>query len=66
MEAKRGSKSHSDAEEVVKCLNPDCGEKSDPGLRFCDECLMGMLCFGNLSVFKMGLVQREAVPWDRT
>jgi len=61
---KRGSKGHYGADVVVRCFNPVCGAQSEPGVKFCDSCLTG-LCYGNLSVFKMGFVRREEVPWDR-
>lgn len=66
LKAKRGSKNHLGQEEVVRCLNPACGAWPEPGLKFCDSCLTGMLCFGKLKISDMGLVRREEVPWDRT
>jgi hypothetical protein len=50
---------------VVRCYNPVCGARSEPGLKFCDSCLTGM-CYGKLSVYKMfDEIQREKVVWDR-
>jgi len=60
-----GSKSHSGANEVVRCFNPACGSWSEPGLHFCDSCLTEM-CYKRLSVFKMfDSIRRGDVGWDR-
>jgi len=64
MKSKIGSNGHYGSDVVVRCFNPVCGAWSEPGLHFCDSCLTGM-CDGKLSVFKMGFVRREDVPWAR-
>ena len=65
MSAKRGTKGHADLDVVVRCFNPICGAFSEPGLKFCDECLTGM-CSRKLSVFDMRKeVRRGDLTWNR-
>ncbi len=62
MSAKRGTRSHADADVVVQCYN--CKSPSVPGVKFCDACLTGM-CERKLSVYKMFKeLRRGKVVWD--
>ena len=52
-------------EKIVRCFNPACKARSEPGVKFCDSCLTGM-CNGKVRFFEMGLARRKDLTWDRT